>query len=301
MDTLPFAQLQVLLAVARAGNFSAAARDLAVSRSAVSQAIAKLEETLGVVLVRRTTRSVALTDAGRQLVDGIGPALNQTAAVLAEVSAQSGAASGSLRLTLPHLAVPIVAEPVLPTFRALHPRIDVDLILEDRMIDAVAGGYDAGIRFTSVVERDMVQRRISKPFRFVVVGSPHYFAHHPVPRHPDDLLDHECIGFRSPTTGQPYVWELEGEHGDHRVPVRGGVATNHGATCATLARLGLGLAYVAEPIVRADLASGALERVLEPYASTVPGFFIYYPSRAQRSTPLTLFVSLAREILLGAP
>lgn len=299
MDTLPFAQLQAFLAVARTGNFSAAARELAVSRSAVSQAVRQLEDQLRVVLVQRTTRSVALTEVGRRLVDGVAPALAQTAATLAEVSAEPGEAIGQLRLTLPHAALPLVIEPVLPTFRSRHPRVNVDLALDDRKVDIVAGGFDAGIRLSEIVERDMVQLRLTEAFRFVVVASPAYLADRGKPVKPSDLLSHECITFRSPTNNALYAWEFERGRKEIRVPVHGGIVTNDGLVCASLARLGLGLAYVPEPNVRDDLDAGRLETVLDAFAPTVPGFFIYYPGRAQRSTPLRLFIEVAKEVLLG--
>lgn len=298
MDAIPFAQLQAFLAVARTSSFSAAARELRVSRSAVSQSVRQLEEHLRVTLVQRTTRSVALTEAGRRLVDGVAPAVAQTAATLAEVSAKPGEPIGRLRLTLPHAAFPLVIAPVLPTFRARHPRVEVEVVFDDRMVDIVAAGFDAGIRLSEIVERDMVQVRITKAFRYVVVGSPEYLAQHGRPERPEDLLKHECITFRSPTHGGAYAWELERGRKEWRVPVRGGVVTNDGLACAAMARLGLGLAYAPEPNIRGDLDFGRLEVVLEPYASPVPGYVIYFPSRAQRSTPLRLFVETAKEVLL---
>ncbi|MGK3990765.1 LysR family transcriptional regulator [Sorangium sp. So ce136] len=298
MAPIPFAQLQAFLALARTGSFSAAGRDLGVSRSAVSQAVRQLEEQLGVVLVQRTTRSVALTEAGRRLVEGVAPAVAQTAATLAEVSAKPGETIGRLRLTLPQSALPLVIEPTLPTFRARHPRVEVELVLEDRMVDIVAAGFDAGIRLSETVERDMVQVRLTEAFRFVVVGSPEYLARHGTPERPEDLLKHECVTFRSPTNGALYAWELERGRKEWRLPVRGGVVTNDGLACATMAKLGLGLAYVPEPHVRDDLDAGRLQVVLESCAPTVPGYFIYYPSRAQRSTPLRLFVEIAKDVLL---
>jgi DNA-binding transcriptional LysR family regulator len=298
MDTLPFAQLQAFLAVARTRSFSGAAREIGVSRSAVSQAVRHLEEQLRVVLVQRTTRSVALTDAGRRLVEGVAPAVAQTAATLAEVSAKPGEAVGRLRLTLPRSALSLVLEPVLPIFRTRHPRVEVDLVLEDRLVDIVAQGFDAGIRLSEVVERDMVQVRLTKPFRFVVVGSPEYVARSGIPQRPEDLLKHECITFRSPTNGALYAWELERGRKEWRVPVHGSVVMNDGLACATMAKLGLGLAYVPEPNIRAELDAGELQVVLEAFGPAVPGYFIYFPSRDQRSTPLRLFVDIAKSKLL---
>jgi DNA-binding transcriptional LysR family regulator len=144
----------------------------------------------------------------------------------------------------------------------------------------------------------MVQVRLTEPCRFVIVGTPEYLARHGVPQRPEDLLRHECITFRSPTTGALYAWELERGRKTWRLPVRGGVVTNDGLLCASMARLGLGLAYAFEPMVMEDLRNGRLQRVLEPYAPTVPGYFLYFPSRAQRTPALRAFVDTARESIV---
>ncbi len=298
MDTALLPQLQVFLVVARLRSFSGAARELGVTRSAVSQAVRQLEEQLRVVLLTRTTRSVALTDVGRKLVETAGPGLAQALAAVKELSAQPGELVGRLRLSVPRAAVPHVIEPVLPTFRARHPRVEVEVVLEEQLVDIVAGGYDAGVRLSEIIERDMVQVRLTEPFRFVIVGTPEYLARLGVPQRPEDLLRHECITFRSPTTGALYAWELERGRKTWRLPVRGGVVTNDGLLCASMARLGLGLAYAFEPMVMEDLRSGRLQRVLEPYAPTVPGYFLYFPSRAQRTPALRAFVDIARESLV---
>ncbi|WP_164002839.1 LysR family transcriptional regulator [Pyxidicoccus caerfyrddinensis] len=296
MQTAPFPQLQVFLAVARLRSFSGAARELGVSTAAVSQAVRQLEEKLRVVLLTRTTRSVSPTEAGRRLLESAGPALGQALAALTEVSAQPGEVVGRLRLSVPRMAVPFIIAPVLPTFRARHPRVEVEVVIEERFVDIVAEGYDAGVRLSEAIERDMVQVRLTDAFRFVVVGAPDYLARHGTPQRPEDLLRHECITFRSRTTGALYAWELERGRRNWRVPVRGGVVTNDHLLSLSLAAEGLGLAYAFEPAVEEQLRTGRLERVLEAYAPTVPGFFLYYPSRAQRSAPLRLFVEAAREL-----
>ena len=298
MNTALLPQLQVFLAVAHLRSFSGAARELGVSRSAVSQAVRQLEEQLRVVLLARTTRSVSLTDAGRRLVEGAGPALGQALTALTEVSAQPGEAVGRVRLSVPRAAVPFVITPVLPTFRARHPRVEVEVTIEDRFVDIVAEGYDAGVRLSEAIERDMVQVRLTDAFRFVVVGAPGYLARHGTPQRPEDLLRHECLTFRVHTTGALYAWELERGRRNWRVPVRGGVVANDSRLMVTLAEEGLGLAYTFEPMVAEQLRTGRLQQVLEPYAPTVPGFFLYYPSRAQRSAPLRLFVEVAKELLV---
>jgi DNA-binding transcriptional LysR family regulator len=296
MHTALLPQLQVFLAVARRRSFSGAARELGVSTSAVSQAVRLLEEQLRVVLLARTTRSVSLTDAGRRLVENAGPALTQALSALTEVSAQPGEMVGRLRLSVPQSAASFIITPVLPAFRQRHPRIEVEVVIEERLVDIVAEGYDAGVRLTEAIERDMVQVRLTDAFRFVVVGAPSYLARHGTPQRPEDLLRHECLCFRSQTTGALYAWELERGRRSWRVPVRGGVITNNNPLTITLAEQGLGLAYAPEPVVAQQLRAGRLQVVLDAYAPRVPGFFLCFPSRAQRSPALRAFVEAAREL-----
>jgi DNA-binding transcriptional LysR family regulator len=296
MTAAPFQQLQAFLAVARLQSFSSAARELGVSRSAVSQAVRQLEEQLRVVLLARTTRSVSLTDAGRRLVEGAGPSVAQVVAALGQAAAQKGEVVGRVRLSVPRSALPFVIDPVLPTFRARHPRIEVEIAVEERFVDIVAEGYDAGVRLSEAIERDMVQVRLTDAFRFVVVGAPSYLEKHGVPERPEDLLAHECITFRSATTGALYAWELERGRRSWRVPVRGGVVCSDSRLTARMAEQGLGLAYALEPGVRESLRAGRLQCVLERYACTVPGFFLYFPSVARQSPPLRLFVQAAKEL-----
>lgn len=295
VNALPVAQLQALLAVARARSFAGAARELGISRSAVSQSVRQLEDEVRVVLVARTTRSVSLTDAGRRLVDAVGPALAQTRAALAEVSAQPGEVVGRVRLTVARAAFQFVLKSFLPEFRERHPRIEVECIFDDRRVDIVEGGFDAGIRMSEYVERDMVGVRLTDPFRFVVVGTPGYLEKHGTPLRPEDLLQHDCFTFRSDTTGALYAWELERGRRTWRVPVRGGLVANDGLIFVEWVEQGLGLGYLFEPLVLESLRAGRLRLVLEPYAPTVPGFFLYYPSRAQCSAPLRVFIEAIRE------
>jgi len=297
VSSAPFSQLQAFLVVARQRSFSAAARELGVSRAAVSQSVRQLEEHLKVVLLTRTTRSVSLTDPGRRLVESAGPAMHQALASLAQASASPGETVGRLRLSVPRAAVPFVIDPVLPVFRQRHPRIEVEITIEQRFVDIVAEGYDAGVRLSESIERDMVQVRLTRAFRFVVVGAPAYLARHGTPERPEDLLRHECITFRMQSTGALYAWELERGRRTWRVPVRGGVVSNDSLLCASLAERGLGLAYAFEPSVLDSIRAGRLRRVLEPYAANVPGFFLYYPSQARRSAPLRLFIETAKELM----
>jgi DNA-binding transcriptional LysR family regulator len=296
MKTTLLPYLQTFLVVARLRSFSAASRELGVSPAAVSQSVRQLERQLKVILFTRTTRSVALTDAGRSLAEHAGPGLGQALEALKNVGAPSGEAVGRLRLSVPEVAVPLVIEPVLPAFRARHPRVEVEVVAENRFVDIVAEGYDAGIRLHEALDRDMVQVRLTEAFRFLVVAAPAYLKKHGTPQTPEDLLHHECFTFRHPTSGSLFAWELERGKRSWRVPVRGSIVANHGALLVAMAEQGLGLAYVIEPMVKEALRSGRLVPVLEPYAPKVPGFFLYFPSRAQRTGPLRLFVETAREL-----
>lgn len=300
VSPVPFPQLQAFLAVARHRSFSGAARELGVSRSAVSQSVRQLEEVVRVLLLVRTTRSVSLTDAGRRLLDGAGPSLAQVAAALDDVSARPGETVGRLRLTVPRAAAPFVIDPVVPTFRQRHPRIELEIVAEERFVDIVAEGYDAGVRLSEAIERDMIQVRLTDAFRFVVVGAPSYLEQRGTPQRPEDLLRHECITFRNRTSGALYAWELERGRRTYRIPVRGGVVCSDSASSVSLAERGVGLAYALEPSVRARLRDGRLKIVLDRYAPTVPGFFLYFPSVAKRSPPLRLFVEAAKELAVRA-
>jgi len=298
MQAAPLPQLHVFLAVARHRSFSGAARELGVSTSAVSQAIKQLEDQLHVVLLTRTTRAVAPTEAGRRLVETAGPAMKQVADAFASVAAKPGEVIGRVKISVGRSAVPLVITPVLPVFRARYPRIELEIVVEERFVDLIGEGYDAGVRLTEAIERDMVQVRLTGELRFVVVGAPAYFAARGRPKKPEDLRDHDCITFRSLTTGVLYAWELERGKRTWRIPVRGGVVTNESQLCVTLAERGLGLAYAVESAVADRIRAGTLELVLESYAPTVPGFFLYYPNRAQSSPALRLFVEVAKEVLL---
>jgi DNA-binding transcriptional LysR family regulator len=296
MHAVPLPQLQVFVAVARHRSFTGAARDLGVSPSAVSQAVKHLEDQLGVVLLTRTTRSVAPTEAGERLLQSAAPALRQLVTSLTEISAQPGETVGRVRITVGQPGMQLVIAPVLPTFRARHPRVTVEVVLEERLVDIVAEGFDAGVRLSEVIERDMVQIRLTGEARFAVVAAPDYLARHGTPRRPEDLLRHECNSFRL-ASGAEYAWEFKRGRKNWRVPVRGGVVTNDSHLLATSAELGLGLSYVLEPMVAEQLRTGTLQRVLEAYTVSEPGFFLYYPSRAQASPSLRLFIDVAKEVL----
>jgi DNA-binding transcriptional LysR family regulator len=295
MAFTPLNALNAFLAVARRRSFAAAARDLGVSTSALSQSVRQLEERLGVTLLTRTSRSVALTDAGQRLLENAGPAVEQALESLKTVSARPGEVTGRVRLSVPAAAATLVLARLLPEFARRYPSVEVDVRIDDRFVNIVEEGLDAGIRLVEAIDRDMVHVRLSEACRVVVAGAPSYLERRGVPQKPTDLLQHDCIGMRWTTSGEPRAWELERGKKTWRVLVRGPITTNDNALRRLLATAGVGLLYALEPLIADELARGHLRVVLEHYAPAVPGLFLYFPSRTQVSPALRAFVEVARE------
>jgi DNA-binding transcriptional LysR family regulator len=295
MAFTPLNALNAFIVVARRLSYAAAARDLGVSTSALSQSVRQLEERLGVTLLTRTSRSVALTDAGHRLLDNAGPAVDQALESLKTVRAKRGEVTGRVRLTVPSASVSLVLADLLPRFIARYPKVDVEVHVDDRLVNTVAGEFDAGIRLIESIDRDMVHVRLSGLTRLVVVGAPSYFERKGVPQKPQDLLQHDCICVRRAPSGEPWAWELERGKKTYRVPVRGPVTTNDAELMRAMAVAGVGLFYSLESRIESDLVSGRLRVVLEPYAPEVPGLYLYFPKRSQVSPALKAFVEVARE------
>jgi DNA-binding transcriptional LysR family regulator len=297
MAFTPLNALSAFIVVGRRLSYAAAARDLGVSTSALSQSVRQLEERLGVTLLRRTSRSVALTEAGHRLLDNAGPAVDRALDSLKAVQAKRGEVRGRVRLTVPSVAVSLVLAELLPNFIARYPKVDMEVHVDDRLVNAVAGEFDAGMRLMESIDRDMVQVRLSGPTRLVVVGAPSYFERKGVPQKPQDLLKHDCICVRRTPGGEVWAWELERGKRTYRVPVRGPLTTNDAALMRAMAIAGVGLLYSLERRVESDLASGSLRTVLESYAPHAPGLYLYFPKRSQVSPALKAFVEVARELI----
>jgi DNA-binding transcriptional LysR family regulator len=296
MAFTPLNALSAFVVVARRLSYAGAAKDLGVTTSALSQSVRQLEKRLGTKLLTRTSRSVALTEAGQRLLDRAGPAVDVALESLKTVKATRGEVTGRLRLTVPGAAVPLVLARLLPKFVERYPKVELEVSVDDRFVDPVAGGFDAGIRLIEAIDRDMVHVRLSPSARLVVVGAPSYLERRGVPQKPADLLHHDCICLRLASSAKPWAWELERGKKTFRVPVRGSVMTNSFALMRSLSMAGVGLYYTLEPTIEDDLARGELCIVLEQYASRVPGLFLYYPGRAQVSSTLKAFVDVAREL-----
>jgi DNA-binding transcriptional LysR family regulator len=296
MAVTPLNSLNAFIAVARRRSYAAAARDLGVSTSALSQSVRQLEARLGVTLLTRTSRSVALTDVGQRLLENAGPALDQALESLKTIRAGRGEVTGRVGLTVPTAAVSLVLGRLLPRFIERHPKVELDVRVEDRLVNVVAEGLDAGIRLIEAIDRDMVHVRLSGPGRLVVVGAPSYLDRRGAPQKPQDLLSHDCICMRFTPTGQPWAWELGRGKRTWRVPIRGPVTTNSFELMRLLALAGVGLIYAMESSIAGELSSGRLRIVLEPYAPEVPGLFLYFPSRAHLSPALKAFVDVAHQV-----
>ena len=283
--------IEVFIAVAEAKGFRAAGERIGVSGSAISQAMRRLEERLGVPLVQRTTRSVRLTAAGERLYAAARPALNELRTAVAALGGLGDQARGPLRLHVAVAAEGFLGEGLLASFLAVNPHVDLDLFISDEAVDIVAAGYDAGIRLGAVIDRDMIAVPVSGDLRLVVVGAPAYFDRHPKPMHPHDLLEHECINWHPAPNTPPYRWEFTEQGRDFSVEVRGHLLTNDPALNVRLARAGVGLSLGDENRVREGVASGHPVAVLEEFSTPFPGFYLYYPQRRLASSALRALVS----------
>lgn len=286
-------QLNGLLAlkqVADKRNFTAAANELGISAPAVSKIIKQLEKRLGVTLLNRTTRSTSLTEAGERFLSEAGPALDQILLAIRKVGNYSEKPSGLLRINLPRSTYHSYIEPILASFTKKYPEVSIELYFEDQTSDIVASGFDAGIRHSEIVAKDMIAVRLSGTIRFVVVGSKKYLDKTGRPKHPHDLLMHNCIRFRFGSTGIYDRWEFEQKGKDIQVQVKGSLIMNDPILINEAVLNGLGLMYTVEDAVRDELDSGKLEIVLEQFAQASTGYYLYYPQRSQTQPKLRAFV-----------
>jgi DNA-binding transcriptional LysR family regulator len=286
--------MATFVAVAEAKGFRAAGERLGVSHSAVSQALRRLEERLGVALVRRTTRSVHLTEAGERLYESVRPALDEVRAAVAAVGELGAAPQGTLRLHLTTGAATYFDGPLLAGFLAAHPHVRLDLAVSETPVDIVAEGYDAGARLGEVIDRDMIAVPVSGDIRLIVVGAPSYFERRPAPRHPRGLVDHDCLAWHPTPDAPPYRWEFTESGRPFSVAVPARTLTTDPSMNVRLARAGAGVTMVREDRVRPDLASGALVQVLDEFCAPFPGYYLYYPQRRHTSPALRALIEHLR-------
>jgi DNA-binding transcriptional LysR family regulator len=286
-------ELTAFVAIAHQRSFSGAARVLGVSPSALSHAMRALEARLDLRLFNRTTRSVALTDAGEQLLRRVGPAIADLEDAVNQAAAKNRP-SGSIRINASEQAARRLIRHVLPGFLATYPEIQVEFAVESRLIDIVANGFDAGIRVFDDVPRDMIAIRFGADMRFAVVASPAYLERHGTPISPDDLSRHRCIRFRF-ESGAIYRWDLEHQGKRASIDVEGPMTLGNINLMIEATLAALGIAWVPEDLIADHLSAGKLVHLMPQWSQSFPGLCLYYPANRHPPTALRLFAQAVRD------
>ena len=297
MDREILLHLPVVIAVARHRNFAAAAAELGLSPSSVSHSVRLVEERLRGPLFARTTRSVALTEAGEAFVRQAGAALQQLQEATEQVRSLQGRVGGLLRINAPRVSLPLVMTRLLVELNARHPELEVEVTTDDALVDIVAQGSDCGVRLGEMIAEDMVATRLTPPFKAIMVASPAYLAAHGVPASLDAMSRHRCIGYRLLSSGGVYAWDVQSDGRDMQLEVAGPARVTDPLFALDLALAGLGIAYVFEPLAREALRDGRLQWLLPETAIEEPGLFAYYPRRASAAPKLRAFIDCACELV----
>ncbi|MCZ3376625.1 LysR family transcriptional regulator [Rhizobium sp. AG207R] len=288
------AELEAIAAVARHGGFRAAARELGMSSSALSHAVATLEERLSVRIFNRTTRSVTLSDAGERFVAEVAPALVAIDRAIENAGLSSGTISGTLRLNMAPGAARILLTPLILEYGRRYPDVEIEIVTDNALVDVIGKGFDAGIRIAEAVPTDMVAIPIIPTLRSLVVGSPAYFSNRPYPLVPGDLLRHRCIRARM-ASGKLYRWEFERHGQSILVDAPGSLTLDASDLMLSAALEGAGLAYISEASVAGHIAAGNLIAVLEDWSPPYPGLSLYFAERRQMPARLRALIDLIRE------
>jgi DNA-binding transcriptional LysR family regulator len=281
--------VEAFLSVAQHRSFRKAAAELAVSPSAISQTVRALEARVGAALFIRTTRSVGLTEAGQRFLSRAKPAFEELVAASKIAHELGQRPSGLLRLSVPRAVVPIVLEPLIASFCQAYPEVEVEIAASAELIDLATGGFDAGVRFGQFIAADMIAVRLTPPFRFIIVGSPAYLAGSSQPESLQDLRQHACLRLRR-SNGALALWSFNDNGRTIEIAVSGPLIASDFPTMLGAALQGIGLAQVPEPIATAAVKAGKLVAVLEQFAPTTPGMFLYYPGRRQILPKLRAFI-----------
>jgi DNA-binding transcriptional LysR family regulator len=287
-------ELEVVLAVARRRGFRAAATDLNMSTTAVSNAVAGLEARLGTRLFHRTTRSVSLTEAGQRFVEQIEPAVAHIQHAMQNLHEDQSVLTGTLRINSSLGAALMVFQPILLKFLQRHPGMTVDITTEGKLVDIIAEGFDAGLRQGTRVPRDMIRVPITRDIPMAVVGSPGYFSTHPRPLVPEDLLDHACIRARLPG-GAASPWEFIRDDQSLTVEVQGPLVLDTPSLMVEAVRQGVGLAQLPQFYVQDELADGRLVKVLKTWTPAAPGLSLYYAGHRHIPAALRALIELIHE------
>jgi DNA-binding transcriptional LysR family regulator len=285
--------VQAFLAVARERSFSKAATKLGLSPSSLSHTVRSLEESLGVRLLTRTTRSVSPTEAGARLIESVGPRLAEVEAELTAVGEFAVRPQGTVRITSTDYALDTVVWPRLAKVLPAYPDLNVEVTIDYGLRDVVAERYDLGVRNGDQVAKDMIAVRIAPDRRMVIVGAPSYFERAARPKKPADLLAHNCVALRF-ASGGLYAWELKKGKREIQVRAEGQVVFNGSYQLLNAALSGIGLAFVPEDLAGPHVAAGRLQYVMEDWFPTFPGLHVYYASRRQPSRGVEVVVEALR-------
>lgn len=283
--------MAVFMAVAEARSLRAAGQRLGVSGSAVSQALRKLEDRLGVTLVQRTTRSLRLTEAGERLHAAVRPVLDELRSAVAGIGELGETARGTLRLHTSSVAQSTFGGSLLTKFLAAHPQVRLDLVVSEAPVDIVAQGFDAGIQLGEVIDKDMIAVPLTGDLRLAVVAAPSYLARRGAPAHPRDLVEHDCLNWHPTADAPPYRWEFTEKGRPFSVAVPARVLSTDSSLNRLLAVAGLGITLAFESHVRDALQRGQLVSILEKFCAPFPGYYLYYPQRRQASRALRALVA----------
>jgi DNA-binding transcriptional LysR family regulator len=293
MRKLGFAEMNAFVAIAERSSFAKAATHLGISRSTLSETIRGLEEKLGVRLLNRTTRSVALTEVGERLLAELRPALDGFEAAVESINVFRDKPAGHLRLTVPRPASRMVIEPILSKFLTAYPAISLEIITDSALTDIVRDRFDAGIRPGHRVEQDMIAVRVGEDARPTVVASPNYVRRHPRPKQPADLQRHNCIRQRF-ASGAMFPWAFEKRGKSLEVAVKGSLIVSDGDLALRAAADGVGIARLPATSVGPLIGGKRLVPLLEDWQPRSVGFFLYYPSRRQTPAALQAFVDFLK-------
>lgn len=284
--------LLMFLEVARERSFTKAAKKLGLSQSAISHAVQRLEQSMGVRLLTRTTRSVLPTNAGEHLLNTAGPRLEEVQAEMSALSAMSDKPAGTIRITTSDHAAKTILLPKLAPLLRSYRDIKVEIVVDYGLTDIVAERFDAGVRLGEQVARGMIAVPIGPPRRLIAVATPKYFAEHAAPKKPQELMNHCCINLR--LGGGVYAWEFEKSGREVKVKVEGQLTVNGLDEALVGALQGIGIGFVPEQMAEPHIESGELEVALDEWSQPYAGFHLYYPSRKQASPAFSLVVDALR-------
>jgi DNA-binding transcriptional LysR family regulator len=291
-------ELDAVLAIVRCGSFRAAALDLGMSTTAISNAVGKLERELAVRLFNRTTRSVSLTHAGRIFVAQIKPALEDIQKAMNTARSQQETPSGTLRINAFATAARAIMAPLVLSYLQRYPQVHIDLVTEGRLVDVVASGFDLGVRSADLVPSDAIAIPLGQMRRMAVAASPAFFESRPIPQVPQELLTHPCVRVRLPN-GALFRWRFEKDGEELQLDVEGPLTLDEASLARIAVTSGVGIGYFMEADVRDDIASGRLVRILEDWTPPLVPLCLYYSNRRNSSAAFQAFIALARDFAAG--